>query len=346
MSAFAGNNTEMYIQLIEAFGGPRPPSFNQTELDIALINAVSAFTPATGNSGWRAFTIGFGSAFATGQPLFISTTGDLITDFLPIVLTAYDGLTPMLDLNTGATIGLLESRYGQAANNPTAGIGKGIPLWNAAVTPGSNSGLLVPAAAPAGTSAMSYSAAMASLVVNAGPPASPSPMYVQAGSQVFVTISQDGRGVTDIPATLLAPNTPTLPITVSGSNNSFLWKYTSAPGGVFGTPVNEIFTVANGTYTTLNAVENALKAATGSVSSEAFSTHANVTDNGTKLLITDNGGGFAGNSNSFSAAQSNDITATLGFSGLGILTGGQGGDPGSTQGSMILLVATSTPQAM
>ena len=133
-----------------------------------------------------------------------------------------------------------------------------------------------------------------------------------------------------------------MPLTVvTGVNDTF--NYT--PGGPGGTP--ETFTVAAGVYSTLADVETAVLAATGSVSSEAFSTYASVYDNGGGFLYvqlhgTDNDAGLAGNASTITAG-STDISAALGFSSPQAFEGGLGGATGATQGSGVLYIVTATP---
>jgi hypothetical protein len=78
-------------------------------------------------------------------------------------------------------------------------------------------------------------------------------------------------------ATVTGDSAPTLPVTISeGVNDQFVFSH-SAP---------ETFTIPPGVYTTLGDLQTAVGAATGDLSSEAFSTMVTVSNNGTDLVFT------------------------------------------------------------
>lgn len=337
-----GNLTELWIELINAFGGARPTSFGQTELWEALINAVSAFTPTTGNTGWTAYPFTFGPAYASnatnGQFLYRSTSGDLLEDFFPSILTPLNGLSPQMDLNAGTSVGFLASQ----GYSP-------IPLWVADVVPGSNAGYLVNGTPAGPRGAPSYQAAVTTGPFTNAPPANRVPIVVEAGSFVNLTISQDGSSLSPLPATLTGTSPMTVPLTVysdsshSTQNNQFQYIVTSPNNGT----TTYSFTVAGSptgiTYSNAPAICAAVAAASNGTIT--FSTLATVTNTGggsPEIVITDLGGGAAGNGNQFSTG-TNDITAALGVTAPGLLEGGQGGDSQSAQGAGILYVKSSTP---
>lgn len=101
---------------------------------------------------------------------------------------------------------------------------------------------------------------------------------------------------------------PDIPLTVTmGSNDEFVWN-----DETLGSP--ETFTVAPGTYTTVDDLVAALNAAIGSTSAEAFDTIVTVTNVGGFPTFTLNTTGTAYNNSSLSPG-ANDITVEIGFPG-------------------------------
>lgn len=116
-------------------------------------------------------------------------------------------------------------------------------------------------------------------------------------------------GANDTQATVTADSAPPLPVTiVTGVNDTFVL---TGEGGA-GSP--ETFTMANGaTATTLADLETIAEAATGSVSSEPFSTYVTVTDNGTNLVFSMVAGGPALGQNGNTITEGDGGAAALGI---------------------------------
>ena len=297
----------------------------------------SIYVPTTaGGSGggstiWRKFTIGHAtSGLATGAFLYTSTTDDLILDFYPLTTVAFNGLTPLFDLITGGTTGILASRGASP-----------IPMWVQAVQPGGNTGLLVSGPSAGPRAAMSYVSAMTTLAWSDGPPAIAEPIFVAAGGTVEVAVSQDGTTQTAAPASVTATAAPSS-LTVTSSANEFIWTGTDPVLGGAGR-LPETFTVTPSAYGSIGALVTAINGAAGTMS-DTFSQYATVSQSGGVLTVTDIGGGAAGNNNLFGPATLHDITAQLNFDPPGLLSGGQGAAPGASAGTATVLVLTATPQ--
>ena len=141
-------------------------------------------------------------------------------------------------------------------------------------------------------------------------------------------------------ASTTAQGTPTFSVTItSGSNDTF--TFTGGGGGA--TP--ETFVIPPGTYANIGALEAAVAAAVGSVSSEAFSTHCAVTNTAGALTFTMVGnGGAIDNGNTISTATHSALSA-LGFTGTATYSGGVNGTPSALTRDQVALVATFTDPA-
>lgn len=113
-------------------------------------------------------------------------------------------------------------------------------------------------------------------------------------------------GPDDVAAICLAVNPPTLPmVVVEGVNDQF---------GFDGPNGTETFTLAPGTFTTIAEAVTAMGAATGSSSSEAFSTIVTPSDDSGSILLTAVTPGPTANAWGIGAG-GNDVVGALGFDG-------------------------------
>lgn len=287
----------------------------------------------SGTNGIQQFPIVPNSEYATGFAIVTLLSASWLLDWWPLTETAYDGLTPQLDLLTAGTSGLLTSRGASP-----------IPLWVPAVQPGGNLSLLIPGNAPGPRSSQSYSAGLqTTALTSAGPPVPATPTYVATGRPLLACVSQDGTAQPGVAASLTAASGVTLPFVVTtGTNDRFLWTGTDPVLGG-GAATSLIFTVAQNLsgYSGPNLVLAILGALNAGVT--PFSDFAGVSISGGNVLtITDNGGGAAGNGNMFGVFPGRDITAGLGFTPPGLLEGGAGGDPGSSVGATTICLMIGT----
>jgi hypothetical protein len=279
-------------------------------------------------------TLGFGGTYVTpGHAIYTSVTGNWILDFWPRVATAYDGLTPSLDLLTNVP-----------TNQNGVLVSQGLspfPLWVQDTSPGNNSGLLVPGTPTGPRASEGYAAALQTApLVGSAPPVQRAPIFVAAGGSVYAVISQDGTAQAAVAASLTAATPVTFPLVVNSTNDQWIWFGTDPQlggGGLAG----ETFTVASNTYNSLNTTAPqllpALNAATGSLSAEAFDTYATFTVAGGLLVVTNNVAGAAGNGNMLDSGGATDIVAQLGFvAPLTLGPNGAGGDPGSSVGICVI----------
>lgn len=155
---------------------------------------------------------------------------------------------------------------------------------------------------------------------------------------LVLCVSQDGTYPT-VQASVNADEAPpVIPLTIVATvNDTFV--FTGAGG--FGSP--ETFTMAPGVYATLNAITEAMAAATGSVSGEAFSTLCGLDDSpGYIQLTVEVDIGLAGNDDTITEGDGG--AAALGFTGNpDTFAGGSGGATGSTMGTGVLYLQVATP---
>jgi hypothetical protein len=116
----AGNDAELYVQLIQAFGAPRPNSLNHTELFIALINAVENF--GGGGSGNPSDTVTPATSFGIASNAGVSglySRGDH-THGTP-ALSAASSSTGPAGFGTSPVVGtsLAYARQDHTHGNPT-----------------------------------------------------------------------------------------------------------------------------------------------------------------------------------------------------------------------------------
>lgn len=121
-------------------------------------------------------------------------------------------------------------------------------------------------------------------------------------------------------ASVVASSAPTLPLTIAtGVNDTFHYTPNAGWDGSV-----ETFTMANGTVcNTLTNLQECAGAATGSVSSEPFSTYVAVTNNATELVFTAQKAGASENGNKI--AEGNGGAAALGITSPPAIFGAGGG---------------------
>jgi hypothetical protein len=252
----------------------------------------------------------------TEAALYTPTIGDILYDGWIEVDTAWNGTTPKGDIVIqGAIVGLF---YNAAE-----------PLDMTSADATVDTGML--------SSGGSGPSLQATNNFSAGAPTRNVPAKFVTADPVCVVVSQDGTVTTQ--STVLADSAPTSPLVVTAIlHKNFV--FTGTAGG--GTP--ETFTLTNGTYTGIAQIVAAMRAATGSVSGEAFATLVNVTVDSTKILLTDIvDSGIAGNGDTITVGAT-DASAALGFTGNpDTFAGGTGGNPGSSTGAAILYLVTATP---
>lgn len=283
--------------------------------------AVSVGTP--GLTILRAFDFAYNTDnLDTGVVLYTPTIGDALIDAWVIIDTAWDGTTPQMDfqqflgfpaefhgwfstLNGGSHLDATIAWSPIAQNDPIADFGQVVKL--------SSAGLI---ASPGTVGAV--------------------PTVFFGNQGLGVVVSQDGTITTQ--ANVTADTPLATPVTITESvNDQFIW--TSVNDGA--SP--ETFTIVPGVYD-VDEMVAAINNAVGTTTPTFQSLTLTVNDPfaaGT-VFIADNVPGTSGNGDTIT--EGNGGAAAMGFTSLpATLGGGEGGNPGSTQGHATLYLLTATP---
>lgn len=139
--------------------------------------------------------------------------------------------------------------------------------------------------------------------------------YTPASCEADTSLSLPITIVLGAPAAVLAETAPTLPLTITtGVNDQFKFQ------GSSNDDILETFTIAAGTYTSLESLEAQIAASTGSIESETFDSYCDVGDNGTNISIVAVASLAADNGDTLS--EGNGALAALGFTGTATFSGG------------------------
>lgn len=264
----------------------------------------------------------------TGVSVYDPTAGDVLVDWWVEVDTAWNGITPQLDLGTFSSFPGMLADLGVPPIGLTT-IDQDLGGFSA------NPGLL----AAGGLS--SFSAALINFAIANATPVRRWSLKFTATNSLKIVVSQDGSNRSSpAAATLVATTAPSLPIVISPSLIAFSYLGTDPVGGGGGV-APETFTFGFGTFSTLSTLATAMGAATGTTHAH-FSDVCTVGNNGTELTLTMVATGAAANGNQIQPA-TQDISTALGFLTPSIFSGGTGGNPGSTQGSAKLVLLVGTP---
>lgn len=315
-----------------------------TALGAATKQYVDASSSGGGQVIFATATVNYsdsGLATGTGPAIYTPTVnGEWVLFWWPSVGTAYNGLTPKLDLGT------------DFASEPLGALGQvgfnTIPLWLADAALSSNPGLLL------GQPGGSWLSALITGALTGGPPAGRPEMGLTPADPLHVVVSQDGTANAAVAASLTAAAAPaSFPYTVTHNSND-TFNYAAADpieGG--GAAAEEKFTFVTGgtsvAFNSLALLAAGMEAAQGT-SGDTFGEYATVTASGSVLEIqavsstgTAVAAGFASQGNQLISGGAHDALAGLGFTGSNVLEGGLGGSPGGNQGVAVVNLIIAVP---
>lgn len=246
----------------------------------------------------------------TGHAVYTPTIGDVLLMAFVRVETLWNGLSPVCDV--GAFNGIAHGWMGLDDSALPLGVFGG-SSWPSASEFG-----LVPLDGPS---------------QGAFTPQDFTRGIFTVAQPIKIVVSQDGTTQTPSAASLAASGPPTAPLTIeTGVNDEF----------GFGPGNSElVYTIAAGTYSTVADIASAMEAAVNG-SSDPLSDVLTVVDSSGSLLATASADGAGFNAYDF-APGSNDALSALGFPVFQPMTGGAGGDPGSSEGAASLYLVTATP---
>jgi hypothetical protein len=316
--------------------GPAGETTTQAIADLAGGGGGSAGSPIV-----RAFPFAFDTPnLVTGATIYSPAVGELLLDAWIEIDTPWDGTTPKGDLggrlNASFPAGIWGAYTGEPLDmtkaddfNASSELGDNLFSGNNLGPLSTMAGIATPSSFEWGL----YQVSGANVDLIATPTSSGArivPIKFTGVNPLKVIVSVDGFSLR---VAFITASLPTLPTTVVANSND---EFGFGPNGS-----EAVYTVAPGTYTTIDQLRAAMNNATKSGGAH-LSDLVTITNDDSLFTATATTEGSAFNGYDFTTG-THDFLAATGFANGATLSNGKGGDPGSTQGVGIVYLVTATP---